>query len=69
MGLPVPGDTDPADFPGDIGKLADAVDEQGAGGLAGPPGPPGPAGQWQVMTASQYAGITPTPGVLYLLTS
>ena len=66
LGLRVPGDTDPADFVGDIGNLADDVDATGEGGLAGPPGPAGPPGEWQVMTASRYAGITPTPGVLLI---
>lgn len=35
LGLPVPGDSDPADAPTDVGNLADAIDELAATGYVG----------------------------------
>jgi microcystin-dependent protein len=52
--LPYPGDSDPADGPGDIKKLADAIDLLAASGYVG----------WQPGDLKVSAAAVPTPGWL-----
>jgi hypothetical protein len=69
MHLPIPGDTELADFVGHIGDLADAIDAVGSlEGPRGPTGPTGTAGAWWVGTQAQYNAIAnPSPVTIYLI--